>query len=121
MRNQGIQSGGAIHWLLQRVTGIMLVLLLILHTVIAHYTVPSGGLTYQWVASRMAYPLWKLFYLFFLLLCAYHGLNGLWMIVQDYVRRDCLRIGIFGALVILALLMLSLGALTIIPFSARTS
>jgi succinate dehydrogenase / fumarate reductase membrane anchor subunit len=119
MRNQGIQSGGAIHWLLQRVTGIVLVLLLALHTIIAHYTVPSGGLTFQWVASRMNYPLWKLFYLFFLLLCVYHGLNGIWMIVQDYVHRDGLRLIIFGGLVLLALLMLGLGALTIVPFGLR--
>jgi succinate dehydrogenase / fumarate reductase membrane anchor subunit len=120
MRNLGIQSGGAIHWLLQRVTGILLVLLLALHTIIAHYTVPAGGLSYQWVASRMAYPLWKLFYLFFLLLCVYHGLNGIWMIVQDYVHRDGLRISIFGALILLALLMLGLGTLTIVPFSGRS-
>ncbi len=120
MRNLGIQSGGGIHWLLQRVTGITLVFLLAAHTIIAHYTVPTGGLTFQWVASRMAYPLWKLFYLFFLLLCIYHGLNGIWMIIQDYVHRDGLRISLFGALAMLGLLMLSLGALTIIPFGVRT-
>jgi succinate dehydrogenase / fumarate reductase, membrane anchor subunit len=119
MRNQGIQSGGAIHWLMQRVTGIVLVLLLALHTIIAHYTVPQGGLTFQWVAGRMADPLWKLFYLFFLILCIYHGLNGIWMILQDYVHRDGLRISLFGALVMLALLMLSLGTLTILPFTGR--
>jgi succinate dehydrogenase / fumarate reductase membrane anchor subunit len=103
---------------MQRVTGITLVFLLTLHTVIAHYTVPAGGLTFQWVAGRMAHPLWKLFYLFFLLLCVYHGLNGIWMIVQDYVRKDGLRVGIFGALAMLALLMLGLGSITIIGFPA---
>lgn len=117
--DQGIQSGGAIHWLLQRVTGICLVVLIAVHTVIAHYTVPQGGLSYEWVASRMAYPLWKLFYLLFLLLCIYHGLNGIWMITQDYVHKGGWRVAILGALLMLGLLMASLGGLTIIPFGVR--
>lgn len=114
--NQGIQSAGAIHWLLQRVTGICLVFLIAVHTAIAHYGVPEGGLSYEWVATRMAKPLWKLFYLFFLVLCIYHGLNGIWMMVQDYVHRDGWRVSILGALMMLGILMLSLGGLTIIPF-----
>ena len=118
MRNLGVQSGGAIHWLMQRVTGLTLVVLLALHTIIAHYTLPPEGLTYDWVAQRLSDPLWKLTYLFFLILCVYHGLNGIWMIIQDYVHKDGLRIFIFGALAMLALIMLSIGSITIISFPA---
>jgi succinate dehydrogenase / fumarate reductase, membrane anchor subunit len=108
------------HWLMQRVTGIALVVLLALHTIVTHYTLPPEGLTFEWVAQRMTQPYWKLTYLFFLILCVYHGLNGIWIIVQDYVRRDGLRISILGALTMLGLIMLSLGALTIIPFWVRS-
>jgi len=117
MRNSGAQSGGAIHWFMQRVTGIFLVVLLAIHTIVSHYTLPPEGLTYEWVSQRLAYPSWKLIYLFFLALCVYHGLNGLWIIIQDYVHRDGLRVAILGVLIMFGLLMLSLGALTIIPFT----
>ena len=56
----------------------------------------------------------------FLVLCIYHGLNGLWIILQDYVRKDGFRILIFGALIIVSLFLLSLGMLTIVPFSPGT-
>lgn len=119
MRNLGAGSGGAIHWLMQRVSGLAIVILVGFHLIVAHYTVPSEGLSYKWVATRMADPLWKLYYLFLLILCVYHGLNGIWMIFQDYVHKDGLRIGLFGGLAILGMLMISLGALTIIPFPSR--
>jgi succinate dehydrogenase / fumarate reductase membrane anchor subunit len=117
--NQGIQSGGAIHWFLQRVTGICLVIVVAVHTILAHYTVPEGGLSYEWVAHRLGQPLWKLFYIFLLFLCVYHGLNGIWIIVQDYVHKDGWRVAIFGALIMLGVLMLSIGLLTIVPLGIR--
>jgi succinate dehydrogenase / fumarate reductase membrane anchor subunit len=120
MRNLGVQSRGAIHWLLQRVTGIALVFFLVLHTVMSHLTLPPEGITYEWVAGRLANPYWKLLYLFFLILLVYHGLNGVWTIFQDYVHRDGLRLSLLGFLMMLGLFMLSLGALTIIPFTVRS-
>jgi succinate dehydrogenase / fumarate reductase membrane anchor subunit len=120
MRNLGVQSGGALHWLMQRVTGMTLVVLLALHTIVSHYTLPPEGLTYEWVAQRLAYPSWKVIYLFFLVLCVYHGLNGLWIITQDYLHRDGLRVMVFGALIMLGVFMLSLGALTIMTFTGAS-
>jgi len=104
---------------MQRVSGLAIVLLLGFHLVLAHYTVPPEGLSYRWVALRMSDPIWKLYYLLLLILCVYHGLNGIWIIFQDYVHKDGLRIGLFGGLVVLGLLMTGLGALTIIPFPLR--
>ena len=113
----GFYSGGAVHWFLQRVSGAVLLVLLIIHFWVTHYF-PGGVLSYQNVATRLSQPGWKLLYLVFLVLCIYHGLNGLWIILQDYVRKDGLRLFVFGALIIVSLFLLSLGMLTIIPFSA---
>jgi succinate dehydrogenase / fumarate reductase membrane anchor subunit len=118
MRNLGVQSGGALGWLLQRVTGATLLLFIIVHTVVSHYTVPPQGITYEWVMERLGDPYWKLFYLFFLFLLIYHALNGLWTIFQDYIRADALRVVVFGLLVLLAVVMFSVGVLTIVPLQA---
>lgn len=117
--NRGIQSGGAIHWFLQRVSGLCLVVLIAVHTITAHYNLPQGGLSFEWVAGRLSQPLWKLFYLFLLILCVYHGLNGIWIMVQDYLHKDGWRVTVFGGLIVLGVLMLGLGSLTIIPFGLK--
>ncbi len=115
----GFYSGGAVHWFLQRVSGAVLFVLLVIHFWITHYF-PGGELSYQNVALRLSQPGWKLVYLVFLVLCIYHGLNGLWIILQDYMRNDSLRLLIFGAIMIAGLFLLSIGMLTIIPFSPGT-
>lgn len=116
----GFYSGGAFHWFLQRVSGAVLFVLLVIHFWVTHYF-PGGALSYQNVATRLSQPGWKLIYLVFLVLCIYHGLNGFWIILQDYMRNDNLRLLIFGAIMIAGLFLLSIGMLTIIPFSPGTN
>ncbi len=111
----GFYSGGALQWFLQRVSGAVLFVLLVIHFWVTHYF-PVGKLSYQDVALRLSQPGWKLVYLVFLVLCIYHGLNGLWIIIQDYTKKDGFRLLILGAIMIAGLFLLSIGMLTIVPF-----
>jgi len=111
-------SGGFYAWLFQRLTGILLVFLLLIHFAVVHHLPKPGELNYAVVAPRLATATWKVFDLVFLVCALFHGLNGVWMVVQDYVSSEGAQTWIFYALCTLGLILLALGAITIIPFKA---
>ena len=117
MREYGFGSGGAFHWFVQRVSGAVLVILLLVHFLLIHY-VPVGDVTYQKVMVRLSQPGWKLFYMLFLVVGLYHGMNGIWIVVQDYVSRSLWRVTILGLLMVVGLILFMLGSITIVPFEA---
>src|SRR3954466_14257012 len=82
-------SPRAVNWFLQRVTGAALVLLLILHFWVEHFTaeVRHGGLTFEVVQRRFFQNRWFVAIdIAFLLIALYHGLNGLRNIIFDFGR-----------------------------------
>ncbi len=84
-----LMSPRAINWFLQRVTGAALLVLLILHFWVEHFTaeVRSGGLTFETVQRRFFQNRWFIAVdVAFLLIALYHGLNGLRNIIFDFGR-----------------------------------
>src|SRR3954470_7341935 len=79
----------ALNWYLQRVTGAALLVLLILHFWVEHFTadVRHGGLTFEIVQRRFFQNRWFVAIdISFLLVALYHGLNGLRNIILDFGR-----------------------------------
>jgi succinate dehydrogenase / fumarate reductase membrane anchor subunit len=111
-------DSGTKRWFYQRITGIFLVVLLLVHFTIMHF-IGTGETDYQTVAPRLASPYWKTFDLAFLIFALYHGLAGLWVVIDDYVHKDGWRIFIYSLIVLGGALLLVLGALTIITFSPQ--
>ncbi|HYH27721.1 MAG TPA: succinate dehydrogenase hydrophobic membrane anchor subunit, partial [Actinomycetota bacterium] len=75
-------------WLFMRISGIVLLFLAVGHVLIMH--VLEGGVErvdYDFVAARWANPLWRTWDWAMLSLALVHGINGVRVIVQDYVRR----------------------------------
>lgn len=78
-----------IAWYLQRITGALLVVLLIAHFWVEHFMTASlrhGDLTYQAILGRISNPVWRFIDIAFLIVALCHGLNGLRGIVLDYSR-----------------------------------
>ncbi len=118
MRYKGsVRSGGATAWFLQRLSGLVLVVLLLVHFAVLHGG--DGVVTYEKVASRLATPAWKTFDLLFLVLGIFHGMNGLLMVIRDYATAGWKRGALYAAVVVAALAALVLGCLTVIPFQVR--
>ncbi len=109
---------GAWRWFFQRISGIALLVFLLGHFWVTHYS-PGGDVTYQKVALRLIQPEWKFFNLVFLILGLSHGLNGMWTISEDYIRRGWLRMTLFGVVLIAGLCLLVLGTLTIMAFQPK--
>jgi succinate dehydrogenase / fumarate reductase membrane anchor subunit len=96
----------------------MLLVVLLIHFVVTHYY-PGGDVTYQQVAGRLSQPFWKFLNLTFLVICLYHGLNGGWSILEDYLAKGWLRVTLFGLILIAGLSLLVLGTLTIVAFQPK--
>jgi succinate dehydrogenase cytochrome b556 subunit len=82
-------SSRAINWYLQRITGAALLLLLIMHFWVEHFTaeVRTGGLTFETVQRRFFQNRWFIAIdIAFLIIALYHGLNGVRNIIFDYGR-----------------------------------
>jgi succinate dehydrogenase / fumarate reductase membrane anchor subunit len=119
--DSGIGSGGAMGWFAQRITGLLLLPVVIVHILATHYVMgnPARGaleLDYHVVAARLASPWWKLLDLAFLGIVLYHGLRGIWVILQESIHRPPVRITLFCVAIILGGALAVLGAVTILPF-----
>jgi succinate dehydrogenase / fumarate reductase membrane anchor subunit len=112
MRNRGLTSGGAFAWFFQRISGIVLLLMLLTHFILMHYS-GMTEITFDQIKVRLASPFWKIFDLCFLLLGTYHAINGFFMLLHDYVQNNTWRGILTGALWTLGLVMVVIGSLTI--------
>jgi succinate dehydrogenase hydrophobic anchor subunit len=79
----------ALWWYVQRVTGALLVPLLVAHFWVEHFMSADllrGDLTYAAILGRIANPVWQAIDIGFLLVALIHGLTGFRNIVLDYSR-----------------------------------
>jgi len=91
-----------VHWYLQRITGALLLLLLVMHFWVEHFMagpVRKGELSFKVIRERISNPWMQGIDIAFLLIALYHGLNGLRNIILDFgwVNRWAAR-SITGAL-----------------------
>lgn len=113
---------GATAWLLQRISAVVLFVLLITHYVGYHFLsrgVAPGGkdISYSEVKSLMSSPLFNLMQFVFLLTALYHGINGVWMVIEDYIAHKGWRIFLYSILIVAGMSLLFIGTLTIFKVS----
>lgn len=106
---------GSTGWLLQRVSGLLLFVLVVAHFALTHYMGPEKRM-YADVARRFANPLWKAFDLSLLCLALAHGCYGIWGVVQDYLRSKTARVVALVFIFTAALVLWSVGVVTILTF-----
>lgn len=111
------RSSGSFSWVFQRISGLVLVVMMISHYILMHYN-PESGHTYDAVLARMQSNWYRIFDLTFLVLGMYHGLNGIWGIFRDYELKTWQSYLIIGFLLISGLSFTIWGIKTIfdIPY-----
>lgn len=90
---------GGTGWVLQRITGFLLLAGLIVHFTVMHFS-GSRQVTHELVLRRISSPYWKVFDLIFLSSAIYHGFIGLWGIVLEFAGSP--RLLKFSQIVLLA-------------------
>lgn len=115
MRFFGSGRSGAFDWYFQRVSGVVLAVILGVHFILIHYT-GSGPVSYEAVAPRLASPYYKALQLLFLVLALYHAMNGIKMVIDDYVHNDGWRTWLTALAWVVCLAFLIFGAITVLTF-----
>ena len=104
-------------WLFMRVSGVVLIVLVLGHLFIMN--ILDGGvqrINFAFVAGRWASPFWQIWDLLQLWLAMLHGTNGLRTIINDYAERDQTRFWLKATLFTASVFIIALGTLVIFTF-----
>ncbi len=107
MAYQTSNGNGSFHWLFQRISGILIAIILVIHLGAVHF-----GASLVDLGS----PSWKVFHFAFVVLLLYHIVMGFWLMVEDYVRTHWIRISLYGLAWVVGLVFFILGFVTLVPF-----
>jgi succinate dehydrogenase / fumarate reductase membrane anchor subunit len=116
-RSQQRTNYELVSWLFMRISGLVLVFLVLGHLLIMN--ILDGGvqrINFAFVAGRWASPFWQIWDLLMLWLAELHGANGLRTVINDYAERDQTRFWLKMLLLVSTVLIVALGTLVIFTF-----
>lgn len=103
-------------WWFFRISGVGLVFLAFIHLFINHVANDVSATQYDFVAARYQNPFWRGYDLLLLTLALFHGLNGLRIVIDDYIKGRGARLMVQSVLFLIAIGFWLLGSMTIITF-----
>ena len=121
-RNDQRSNFELVSWLFMRVSGLVLIFLVLGHLLIMN--VLDGGvqrINFGFVAGRWSSPFWQIWDLLQLWLAMLHGSNGLRVIINDYAEREQTRFWLKAVLYVAAVFIIALGTLVIFTFDPNIS
>jgi succinate dehydrogenase / fumarate reductase, membrane anchor subunit len=104
-------------WLFMRLSGILLLFLAVGHVLIMH--VLEAGVdrvNFNFVAERWSSPFWRTWDWMMLSLALLHGINGVRVIIQDYVRRPGWRLAWNWSFAVVGFTLFVLGTIIVFTF-----
>ena len=104
-------------WLFMRISGLVLVFLVLGHLVIMN--ILDGGvqrINFGFVAGRWSSPFWQIWDLLQLWLAMIHGANGMRTVISDYAERPRTRFWLLTLLAVTTVFIIALGTLVIFTF-----
>lgn len=107
-------------WLFIRVSGILLIFLVLGHLIIMHLT--DGGVNrvnYDFVVQRLATPFWRTYDFVLLVLVTGHGVLGMRNVLMDYIHRPISRVAALSLLYAIAGVVMASGVIVLFAFQPR--
>ncbi len=104
-------------WLFMRISGVVLVILVLGHLVIMN--ILDGGvhrINFAFVAGRWSSPFWQFWDLLQLWLAMLHGGNGMRTVINDYADGPRIRFWLRTTLLVATVVIVALGTLVIFTF-----
>lgn len=106
-------------WFFMRISGLFLVFLAVGHMFIMHVINDVKEVDYAFVAARWETPFWRTWDWLLLALALLHGVNGLRIVLDDYVRSPGRRLAAKWSLYTLSFVFFFLGTLVIVTFRSE--
>jgi succinate dehydrogenase / fumarate reductase, membrane anchor subunit len=105
-------------WLFMRLSGILLVFLAVGHVLIMH-VLDTGveRVNFSFVVERWSSPFWRTWDWLMLSLALLHGINGVRVIIQDYVRTPGGRLAWNWTFWIVGAVLFVLGTVIVFTFN----
>jgi succinate dehydrogenase / fumarate reductase membrane anchor subunit len=103
-------------WFFMRVSGLVLLFLALIHFALTHILHDVVHTDYNFVARRWHNLGWRIFDWSLLALALAHGLNGLRLIIDDYVRAPGRRAATKASLYTLTGVLFAYGTMVIFSF-----
>lgn len=107
-------------WLFMRVSGVVLWILVLGHLLIMHVLNSVRDIDYAFVENRWANPLWRIWDWTMLILALTHGLNGVRLMSDDYLRKRKHRVIATILIYVAAFAFILIGSITILMFRSPT-
>lgn len=101
-------------WVFMRLSGVALLFLALGHFAIQHVINDVHDLSLGFVAARWGSIGWRVYDALLLSLALVHGLNGLRVVVDDYVRPPTLNRVLKWAIIIVGAALIVIGSVTLI-------
>jgi succinate dehydrogenase / fumarate reductase membrane anchor subunit len=109
-------------WIFMRVSGLVLVFLVLGHLLIMN--ILDGGvqrINFGFVAGRWSSPFWQMWDLLQLWLAMLHGANGMRTVINDYAEKERTRFWLRSLLYVASVFIVALGTLVIFTFDPSIS
>jgi succinate dehydrogenase / fumarate reductase membrane anchor subunit len=121
-RSEGRGNYEKYSWIFMRVSGLVLVFLVLGHLLIMN--VLDGGvqrINFGFVAGRWSSPFWQMWDLLQLWLAMLHGANGMRTVINDYAEKERTRFWLRTLLYVASVFIVALGTLVIFTFDPSIS
>jgi succinate dehydrogenase / fumarate reductase membrane anchor subunit len=105
---------GSISWLFMRISALLLIVLTLGHFAIQHVFNDVHNLSLAFVQSRWSSLGWRVYDALLLGLALSHGLNGLRMVLDDYVINHTWNQVVRWAILIVGTLLILIGTVAIV-------
>jgi len=106
-------------WLYMRVSGPLLILMVLAHFGIMHLYYGVGHIDFSVVAARYRTPFWRIYDLVMVTVAVTHGMNGAKMILDDYLHPRGWRTAVLCLVWAVGFIFLVMGGFTILTFVAK--
>jgi len=103
-------------WIFMRVSGLALVVFALGHLAIMHLLNNVDIINYDFVAQRFITPFWRTYDFILLWLALVHGLNGVRIMIDDYLIGRGWRTLALSVLAVVGIVFLCLGSMVIVTF-----
>jgi len=106
-------------WLFMRISGVLLLFLAIGHLLIMHVINSIDTLDYYFVVRRWGTPFWRTYDGVMLVLALIHGVNGLRVVLDDYLRPGGWRVCWLRLLYTVSGILMFMGLLVLFTFQPK--